>query len=206
VSIVRVVYLFPSDASPRQDCILAINKAIKHLQQWYLAQMGNGKTFALTKPIVEVIQTKHKAKWYAKHPAGEYHLWFWNNVLVDAFALTGATFNDPNFTWIFYIDAENDPNQYGGAGTQGVAVLPQHDLDGLMGLSSEPIMRWIGGLGHELGHAFGLPHPPGCEQDQSLPESQCLMYLGMYQYPNTFLLAQDKEKLNQTRFFGMYES
>jgi hypothetical protein len=198
---VRVVYLVPSDANPREDYRNAIAHAITHLQQWYLAQMENQKTFRLTDTVVEVVQTKHKARWYATNPAGEYHLWFWNNVLADGFALTGASFNDPNFIWIFYIDAENDEGQYGGAGTSGVAVLPQHDIHGLMGLSNEPISRWIGGLGHELGHAFGLPHPPGCEEDQSLPESQCLMYLGMYNYPDTFLLAEDQEALNQSRFF-----
>lgn len=202
---VRVMYLVPSDATPREDYKIAIADAICHLQQWYLEQMGNGKTFKLCHPVVEVLRTKHDAKWYATHPAGDYHLWFWNNVLADAFALTGAKFNDPKFVWVFYIDAENDAGQYGGAGTNGVAVLPQHDIHGLIGLSNEPISRWIGGLGHELGHAFGLPHPPGCEEDQSLPESQCLMYLGMYKYPDTFLLAEDRGKLSQSPFFRGYE-
>jgi hypothetical protein len=198
---VRVIYLVPSDANPREEFKIAITKAIKHLQQWYLAQLGNGKTFKLNDPIVEIVRTKHKTKWYATHPAGEYHLWFWNNAIADGFALTGASFNNPNFIWVFYIDADNQEGQYGGAGTCGVAVLPQHDLHGLIGLSNEPIWRWIGGLGHELGHAFGLPHPSGCEEDQSLPEAQGLMYLGFYNYPDTFLLAEDREMLNQSRFF-----
>jgi hypothetical protein len=206
MSTVRVIYLVPSDASSREDYKTAIADAILHLQQWYLEQMKNGKTFALCNPVVEVVRTKHKAKWYASHPAGDYHLWFWNNVLADGFALTGASFNHPNFIWIFYIDADNNTGQYGGAGTCGVAVLPQHDLQGLIGLSKEPILRWIGGLGHELGHAFGLAHPPGCEAEQSLPESQCLMFLGFYNYPDTFLLAEEREILNQSVFFRRVES
>ena len=199
---VRVVYLVPSNTSVRQECKIAIANAFQHLQLWYLKQMGNGKTFTLNDPIVEVVRTNHDDKWYAKNPAGEYHLWFWNNVLTDGFALTDAKFDDPNFVWVFYIDAENDREQYGGAGTNGVAVLPQHDLCGLMGESNEPILRWIGGLGHELGHAFGLPHPPGCEENPCLPECQSLMYAGMYNYPNTFLLPEDKERLNRSRFFN----
>lgn len=198
---VRIIYLVPSDVYPREECKTAIVEAVTHLQQWYLEQMGNDKTFKLSNPIVEVVHTYHHARWYATHPAGDYHLWFWNNVVADAFMLTGAKFDDPNFVWVFYIDAENDEKQYGGAGTNGVAVLPQHDLEGLMGKRNEPILRWIGGLGHELGHAFGLCHPPGCDEDRSLPESECLMYVGLYKYPNTFLLPEDKERLNGSPFF-----
>jgi len=197
---VRLIYLVPADSYPRKECINAMTEAIQHLQWWYSEQM-EGKTFTLNDPVVEIVSTNHPAKWYAQNPAGEYYLWFWNNVLADGFTLTDAKFNDPNFVWVFYIDAENDPEQYGGAGTNNIAVLPQHDLCGLIGESDRPISRWIGGLGHELGHAFGLPHPPECEENPDCPECQSLMYFGFYNYPETFLLSEDQEILNQSPFF-----
>ena len=33
-----------------------------------------------------------------------------------------------------------------------------------MTVATSSLGRWIGGLAHELGHALGLLHPPGCEE------------------------------------------
>ncbi|MBW4506379.1 MAG: hypothetical protein KME64_07710 [Scytonematopsis contorta HA4267-MV1] len=201
---VRIVYLVPKNAQFSQEYCNSITDAIKYLQEWYAKQMSQEKTFELNDPIVEVLHTEHLADWYSQNINGEYKYCFWNNVLADAFTLTGAGFNDSENIWIFYIDAENASGQYGGAGTSGIAVLPQHDLQGLIGKSTEPISRWIGGLGHELGHAFGLEHPPGCDENQMLPEASCLMYLGYCKFPDTFLLPEDINILNQSPFFSIY--
>jgi PKD repeat protein len=212
---VRIIYLIPSDKEFRQDYKDAIENAIKDVQTWYHNQMGNGKTFRLHIPIVEVFHTAHPASWYSTHPTGEYKDWFWDNVLKDGFKLTGGKFNDPNNIWIFYIDADPACRQLGGAGGGGVALLPANDLRGLVGEQNIPacpdespdnagVGRWIGGLAHELGHALGLPHPPECEdKDPSNDDNKChsLMYHGYRDYPNTFLLPEDRQKLNQSPFF-----
>lgn len=80
-----------------------------------------------------------------------------------------------------------------GGGTSGIAVMSHNDLRGLVG---EPFLdcngrvdarytyppnRWIGGQGHELGHAYGLPHPPGCDQNQSNCDWDSLMSLEFYE-------------------------
>jgi hypothetical protein len=62
--------------------------------------------------------------------------------------------------------------------------------------------RWVGGLGHELGHAFGLPHPPECESNSASCPSTALMWLGYISYPNAQLTDGDRTKLNQSRFFA----
>src|SRR3989454_12081344 len=172
--------------------------------------MGNGKTFALPKPVVEVVDTDHTAEWYSENPAGDDRaLWFWFNATGDAFALTGAQFDDPNYRWVFYIDADPGCGQATGAAA-GVALLPANGLRGLTGQPNIPpcsgdppdtngVCRWVGGLGHELGHTFALPHPVPCPGGSLDGELMCLGYIT---YPGTFLSDQDKELLNASPFLS----
>ena len=200
---VRVVYLVPSDREARIDYLNVTTAAVEHLREWLWGAIGDSDTFVANTPVVELVRTPHDASWYVTHDSGrEFSLWFWDNVLSDGFALTAAKFDDPKFRWVFYIDSENAVGQVTG-GAAGVAVLPQHDLLGLIGQTAEPVCRWVGGLGHELGHALGLPHPPECEGptgDQSRPNCQSLMYLGYLTYPNTFLTTDDIDRLRQSPF------
>jgi len=140
--------------------------------------------------------TPHVDAWYTNTPSGYFY-----NTLNDGFALTGGQLGDPEVTWIFYLDADTAGQATGGI--PGAAVLHRGDLQGLIGQSSQPINRWIGGSGHELGHAFGLPHPPGCESP--VPGITCastvLMWLGYITYPNTALLPANKDILNASPFF-----
>src|SRR4051812_9466228 len=200
---VRIIYLVPADKSARVDYENALANAISDLQVFYRNQMG-GYGFSLHSPIVEVYQTPHAAAFYStgvnSRPGG-----FYENVLADGFALTGGGFNDPNNRWIFYIDADLICGQYTG-GTSGIALLPANDFRGLTSQPTVPICpsdrsetlsvgRWIGGLGHELGHAFNLPHPPGCDSGNCAGGQNAyysLMYIGYYYYPNTYLLDENK--------------
>ena len=201
---VRTAYLVPSDRTYSSEYELAIIDALENLQDWYAGELG-GLTFALHDPVVEVFNTPHPADYYATNQSNAndpFSLWFWANTITDAFSLTGAGFNDPAHAWIFYIDAEPAAGQIGGAGTSGVAVLPEHDLRGLIGGDPLPVSRWVGGLGHELGHAFGLPHPAECEAQSPACPSQALMWLGYLTYPDTFLLPDDRSTLLASRFIG----
>jgi hypothetical protein len=210
---VRVVYLVPSDRTIRQDYVSAIQSAIVHLQAFYQGQLGSGFAFSLHSPIVEVFQTSHAASFYSTG-GNATQIGFWNSVLGDGFALSGGGFNDPNNRWIYYVDADPICNQVTG-GTSGVALLPANDLRGLTGQPNVPPCtgqqpdlngpcRWVGGLGHELGHAFGLPHPPGCDQGTCTEFARrSLMYLGYIEYPNTYFLDEDKSALLATGFFSV---
>lgn len=213
---VRMIYLVPSDRPEQPHYQQTIASAIQDVRQWYGEQMADSRTFHLHAPVVETYRTVHTASWYAtNNAAANPNLTFWNNVIGDAFALTGGNFNDPENRWIYYIDADPARGQLGGAGTSGVAVLPANDLRGLTG---EPILqingdeptgfgvnRWIGGLGHEVGHAFGLPHPAACEDND--PNTVCpdgaLMWTGYATYPNAFLLQSDRDALARSPFFTL---
>lgn len=212
---VRVIYLVPSDKTIRDDYRNEIAKAISDLRRFYRDQLGGGLAFSLHAPTVEVYQTPHAAAFYSTGSnarAGG----FFEGVLADGFALTGGGFNDPNNRWVFYVDADQACGQYIG-GTQGVALLAANDLRGLTGQANVPacpneppdtfgVSRWVGGLGHELGHTFDLPHPPGCDAGHCAGGSlsaNSLMWTGYALYPNTYLLDENKTQLLATSFFNV---
>lgn len=201
---VRVVYLVPADRKPRKDYARAIEHACLHIQNWYWKQLGREATFRLLEPLPAIVRMHQNERWFATNPRpSEQTQWYWENLLGEAFARTRAKFDDPKHRWIFYADAEHDPGQSVGA-AGGLAVLPEHDLRGLLGEAQpghiQGVPRWIGGLGHELGHALGLPHPPACEKDGSIPEAQCLMWVGYAKYPETFFLPEEKKHLLASPF------
>ncbi|MGH7859213.1 MAG: hypothetical protein ACREQY_17940 [Candidatus Binatia bacterium] len=222
---VRMIYLVPADRAIRRDHAVAIGSAIIELQAFYQDEMGLGQspplpsvaglgqTFALHDPLVEAYQTSHPADFYSTGPNAE-PLGFWSSVLQDGFEITGGGFYDPDHRWIFYVDADPACGQLVG-GVAGVALLPANDLRGLVGEprvvtcpaeTPDPrgLCRWVGGLGHELGHAFGLPHPPGCDAGTCSEHARdSLMYLGYGNYPDTWLLEEDERRLREGAFFSL---
>ena len=210
---VRMVYLVPMDKAPKEKYTAAIGNAILHLQNFYQSQMGaayNFSTFSVHDPVVEVYTTSHPASYYSSFTGNPFG--FFQAVLSDGFTVSGGGFNDPNHRWLYYIDANNACDQVIG-GNAGVALLGINDLKGLTGepglicgadaFPSSPC-RWVGGLGHELGHTWLLPHPPGCDQGSCSGGSfaaNSLMWLGFTTYPNTYLLEENKSQLFGTSFF-----
>jgi hypothetical protein len=209
---VRLIYLVPSDRTINPAYVTAIANAGRHLQGWYQQQLGNTKTFALHSPIVETYQTTHAVTWYQTNGSPSFAQ-FYDNAAQDVFTATGGSYNDPNYVYAIYIDAESACGQCGGCGGAGVLVVGSNDLKGLVGQPSirycptdpapvqYPPCRWVGGLGHELGHAFGLPHPPDCDQGLNTCDYNALMWAGYVAYPNTYLRADEKATLNQSAFF-----
>lgn len=193
---VRVLYLVPEDREHRADFEAAIEGCALDLQAWFYGHLG-GKTFGLNDPIVEVRKTPHVAAWYdanvpAFDPAPMYHTWY--NALHDASMLFGTRFDHPDYVWLIYIDAP------GGtcAGGAGVAIMPEpeHSIEGVIASAPDKalVRRWIGVSGHELGHAFGLPHP-GDEF------ATALMQNGWASYPDCYLTATEAATLDHSPFF-----
>ncbi len=193
---VRMIYLVSSDRKENMEYTAALEHAIRDLQKWYGRQLG-GPTFRLSDPVVEVVESNREATWFYQNPNGsDQDSWGFNNTLDEARQLVGAKHNDPDFIWILYSDGPGNK----GRGGSGVACLPEDDLLGLVGKHPEQKdkSRWIAGLGHELGHAFGLPHPADTEK-----YTDAIMWLGIYgKYPDhTYLTDDDKKILRRSPFF-----
>ena len=111
----------------------------------------------------------------------------------------------------------SNPNAPGrlGAGANGLTMLPRQDMDGLIGAPYfddcgvqyfQPIDRYIGGAGHELGHALGLPHPPGCDAGLTSCDYAALMWAGYASYPATYFRSDDSAAIRLASITSLFLS
>ena len=199
---IRFIYAVGSDRAFQSASAGGIRKAATDLQAWYPGQLG-GKTILLNDPVVEKCVLPKPAAYYAGDS--------FNRVLTDVTVCVPAMWNDPNFRWVIYADVDELCNVGRlGLGGSGVTIMGHFDIAGLGGQRTQTgpcgdtfsfaFDRWTGGLGHELGHALGLPHPPGCDQSLSICDSNALMWAGFYNFPTTYLRDDDKATLNGSPF------
>jgi hypothetical protein len=194
---VRFIYLVSKDRKLNPEYRKGIEMAAKSIQGWYKKQM-NGFTFKLNNPIVEVAYSDKNANYFYDNPNGkEKKQWGYNNTFEECSRLVGVKHFDEKYIWVIYSDGPGNS----GMGGSGVCIMPEDDLLGLIGKHPQQpeINRWIAGLGHEGGHAFGLPHPADTEKD-----ADAIMWTGIYggKYPDIcYLTEQDKEILSKSPFF-----
>ena len=213
---VRVLYAVPADREFRSDYSEAIQHAIVDLQSWYRRELG-GRTFSLYNATPEQCQLSEAEDFYGRYS--------WQKVVDGVQHCAPVRGGTSTFAWVVYVDVDLPCAPDGssgsweqgydqlGRGSAGLTILPRNDLDGLIGEKlvytvcdggpwDGPIGRWIGGLGHELGHALGLPHPPGCDEGLPTCDHEALMSNGYEAYPNTYLRLDEKEILGRSPFIG----
>lgn len=206
---VRVLYAVPSDREHSPDVSLNIARAVRHFQAWLRQELG-GKTFSIRGVLpLECLMPKphdHYATGnaWAKVESGVGHC-----------APIKGFWQDGN-TWVVYADVEErcDEQRELGRGGDGLAILPRHDLEGVADFEDVTTlhrvcgegpfyahwMRWVGGLGHELSHALGLPHPPGCETRPTCEHEWSFLWKGYAVYPETYIDADSIEMLLTSPF------
>ncbi|MBD1392233.1 hypothetical protein [Mucilaginibacter glaciei] len=190
---VRLIYLVPADRALNQQYTDAVTAGVTQLTAWYKSTLGTNKTFHLNTQIVETIKSTQNAAWFnaSNSTSGtDAQYYFYNNARNDIKSLLGTGYDESKYVYLVYVDAQGAT----GAGALGFTAMPENDLKGLTNQMTEPVSRWVGGAGHELGHAFGLPHP-----DNQNP--QALMWTGYTIFPNCIFQANDKTILNGSKFF-----
>ena len=216
-STVRVLYAAPMDRVFRSDYRQAIQHAIVDLQSWYRQEL-KGLTFSLYDATPEQCQLSEAADFYGRYS--------WQKVVDGVQHCAPVEEGTSTFTWVVYVDVEVECAPDGsegdweqgyaqlGRGGPGLTILPRDDMDGLIGEKivyygkcgggpwDGPVERWIGGLGHELGHTFGLPHPQGCDEELPTCDYDALMANGYEAYPDTYLRPDEKATLRSSPFIG----
>ncbi len=220
---VRVLYAVPSDVDFIADASEGITHAIVDVQSWYRRELG-GLTFSIYEATPEECRMSQPSDFYARYS--------WDKVLAAVQHCAPVKHDDRNHVWIVYADVltECGPWELGGdqlgRGWGSITILPQWDLLGVAGgrefsyctgdelsIGDEPSGphspeselpgRWTGGLAHELAHAFGLSHPPGCDQgNNAICDFDALLHVGYPLYPGTYLRSTDKEILMRSHFFN----
>ncbi len=200
--VVRVLYVLPQDRAFRADYNAAIADATASLQSWYGQQLA-GKTFTLLTREPEVCRLPRPAAYYQSDS--------WRKIVADVQACAPVSARAREVAWIVYADVVHGCDAPGplGRGTSGLTILPRQDMDGLIGDPYvddcgkpwvQPTTRYVGGAGHELGHAFGLHHPPGCDARLATCDRDALMWQGYTRYPNTHLRDEDRHALLASPF------
>ena len=201
---VRVLYAIPSDQEFRPESSETIAHFIVDLQSWYRRELG-GLTFSIYEVVPEVCRMSEPAGFYGRGNA-------WDNVMAGVQHCGAVQHDSPDFVWVVYVDLSepcDEPHEL-GAGGSGLTILPDVESgfvpDWYYHCGEGPyystLETWNGGLGHELGHTLGLPHPPGCDEGLPTCDYSALMGSGNGSYPETYLRADNKEVLIRSPFIG----
>ena len=206
---VRAIYAVPADRPVDPGVPTAIDAALRAVREWYREALA-GQTFTIG-VRTQSCPMAQPSEYYATGDA-------WQKVIDGIQHCASVRQLDSHHVWVIYADVKescDEPHELGRGGG-GVTILPRHDINGLTSKALETCYahltpyaneygRWLGGLAHEIGHAFGLLHPPGCDSGEESCPWSALMWTGYAVFPDTYLLPADQQILQESRFFAMFD-
>ena len=196
--VVQIVYAMPSDKEIKQEYVTAVGEAALHVQGWYADRL-EGRTFELSASIPDICHLPGPAEYYERQHG-------WNRILADLQPCAPVANGSPFYAWAVYADVPYDCEQSElGRGGAGVTIMHGLDLEGVVNGATQcgfvgNKWRYIGGLAHEIGHVFGLSHPPGCDKGLDTCDKEAMMGRGYSIYPNTYFTEADIEVLLESPF------
>ena len=196
-SSVQVLYAIPSDQEYDPFLAQSIRDLSLDVQSWYGEQL-DGSTFSIAEPLPLVCEMDDAAKKFQGKGG-------WGAVMDGVQHCAPVDWYSELHTWVIFVPMKYpcDSESYElGQGAIGIVIL-HADVRGLQ----QPEFRhcddwyeqshwvWAGGLAHELGHAFGLHHPSECDESPNTCRDKSMMWLGWFDYPDTYLRDEDKAYL-----------
>ena len=227
---VRVVYATPSDVEFNPAYTAALQAAMNNIRDWY-AERLDGYTFELYADAPEHCMLSRPSESYATTGGWDrvvLDLEGCANILADAAAYEQlrkivevdklgsyyyqAVPRKRLHVWVVYVDAASDcKTSELGRGGPRLTLMGAEDLIGLANPEGNDNhcgyqrsnASYIGGTAHELTHAFGLAHPPGCDEGLPTCESHLLMAHGFHNYPDTGFSEAEAARLKQTPYIRL---
>ena len=190
-----------------------------HIQSWWGDQLG-GLAFHMHDPTPQRCRLAQDADYYGR--------WSWDRVAEDLQACAAVRHADEDNDWIVFVDVdpacapdgtvgnyEDGYNQLYRGG-DGLAIMNYSSQepgfeDMLMGRDwtwtycdegpwDGTVAGTVSGMAHEIGHTFGLPHPPGCDDGLPTCDFDAMMHSGAI--PNAYLRPDEKEMLIRSPFMS----
>ena len=230
---VQPILFVPNNLVADPIYIPSINESLEITKAWYASQLG-GKTFNFAP--AQVVIGLHELKYYCPKTISDVQCiqipgevgadpGDINNVL-DDMASQGYSIQQDTIILVFWVGG------YGYAGgaqfpsLTGFAAVGDWALDGIAGKyedgtatshCSDSSFAWlicnknsqIGTVAHELGHAFGLPHPTDDGTQQGDPDYWLSTLMAVsWDFPNVVLIDSpinpEKTRLLQNPFFWVF--
>lgn len=187
-----VAYLItPTDKSFNPDYYRAVRSAIVDVQSWYKNQMGDNKTFTLNPVIIDTLTGLHPSSWFNSNNGDSLYngtvAYAFYNTKYELKQLLGSKYDSAHNVYFVFVPADFPDETV----PRGVAA---EGLQNLEGLASRYPDSWRGGVGHALGHAFGLT-------EVAVPNPDGIMSEGFTKYPACVLKPAEKDSLNISPFF-----